>query len=390
MRKWIVGLALGLACLCGAVGTSSARAIAIAVPRPGPDRLAGTDAVLLGRVIGFEPQDVEAAANPGAAKMSYRIAIVQVNEVIRGIKPDVKQIRVGFPAPRANAPGVGGGAAGPAIQPLPFRPGRPGFGGMQLQMGQEGLFMLAKHHEGKFFLAPNYGQFVARQNNANFENEVKTVRKLAKFLDNPKAALKSKDAEDRFLAATMLVSQYRTARAFPVKQVPIDAEESKLILLALADGDWNMNRPRTGMTPNPFQVFYQLGITPKDGWTPPNARNQQEIANAMKTWLKENAGKFRIQKMVQGQPGKGGPGIGVPVRPPVRIQPLPIRPPVRIQPLPGRLPVQIQPLPAPAPQVDPAAPPQQVRPIRGGIRIRPLPAQILPVEPERRPQPIDQ
>lgn len=389
MRKWFIGLALGLACLCGAVGVSSARAIAIAVPRPGPDRLTGADVVLLGRVVGFEPQDVEATpAKNIPQKVIYRIAIVQVTEAIRGLKKGEKQIRVAFPAPQVNAPGAGV----PMIQPLPVRrPGfRPGFGGtMQLQMGQEGLFMIAKHHEGKFFLSPNYGQFVQRQNNANFDNEVKTVRKLATFLDNPKAALKAKDAEDRFLAATMLVSQYRTARAFPIEQVPIDAEESKLILLALADGNWNMNRPMGGMTPNPFQVFYQLGVTPQDGWKQPNARNQQEIADAMKTWLKENASKFRIKKMVQGEGGKGqvAPQPGVIPGRPIRIQPVPGGP-IRIQPLP----VQIQPLPAPAPQVDPAAP-QPVRPIRGGVRIQVLPAvqplPALPVAPQRRPQPID-
>ena len=40
------------------------------------------DAIFVGRVVAFEPMDVEATPANGQAKVNYRIAVVQVSESI--------------------------------------------------------------------------------------------------------------------------------------------------------------------------------------------------------------------------------------------------------------------------------------------------------------------
>src|SRR4029077_17681569 len=99
-------------------------------------------------------------------------------------KADTKMVRVGFVAQPNNAPGLNPGApqilpVQPAIQPLPGRPGfiRPNYQ-MQLQVGQDGMFALTKHQKENFYLAPVNTNYIARENNPNFDNELKTAKQL--------------------------------------------------------------------------------------------------------------------------------------------------------------------------------------------------------------------
>lgn len=309
MRRYLGSLALAL------IVPSAAFALVVA-PQPLANRMAQADTVVVGRVVGLEPQDVKAAPFAGSPQnVDYRIAIVQIKDALRGVKSGTKTIRVGFqPPPMPVNPGVGGG--------IRIRPPIRRFN-VQLQMGNEGLFLLTKHPVENFYTIPMYG-FVSSQNNANFEKEVGSIKKLTTIMAEPQKALKSKDREERYLAAAMLVTKYRTNRPAPggPKQEPIDAAESKLILKVLADdANWDAPRRFDSPTPNPTQIFYQLGITAKDGWMQPRgARNQKDITDAMRTWLRENAERYRIQRFV----GGGGTGAGVPIRP---------RPPIRIQPI---------------------------------------------------------
>ena len=82
-----------------------------------------------------------------------------------------------------------------------------------------------------------------------------------------------------------------------MKQEPIDAEESKLILKAIAGGDWTPNRFNATI-PSPFELFNQLGINQKDGYNPVNTRTQQDVGQAMQKWLDENNGKYLDQRQV--------------------------------------------------------------------------------------------
>ncbi len=312
-------------------------------------RLTQADAIVVGRVVAIEPMDVEATPAPGQAKVKYRVAVVQVSDPIYGLKKGTENVRVAFLAQPNNNLVPGGGAVQiqPAIQVLPGRGPirRPPIAfQMNLTVGQDGMFALNKHHKEDFYLAPNHGSFISRDNNPGFEGEVKTAKQLAKVMGDPVAALKSEDKGDRYNAAAILVSKYRNVsnpRGGAMKQEPIDAAESKLILKAIAGGDWTPGRFNAAI-PNPFELFNQLGVNQKDGYNPMNIRTQQDIAQAMQKWLDENGDKYRINRQVVdpnakaapaqpgGQPGQPGvvqPGRTGVARPPIQVVPLPAVPP---------------------------------------------------------------
>ena len=71
---------------------------------------------------------------------------------------------------------------------------------------------------------------------------------------------------------------------------------SRRILEALAEADWARTNPRVQYQLAPPQVFQALGLTPQDGWKPP--QNFQELPAVAKKWLKENAGTYRIKRLV--------------------------------------------------------------------------------------------
>jgi len=344
-----------------------------------PNRLTHADAIVVGRVVAIEPMDVQAAPAAGQGKVNYRVAVIQVSEAIHGVKKETQTIRVGFIAQANGGPNVvppGGGiqilpANQPAIQPFPG--GRRVFPGnvqVNLQVGQDGMFTLNKHHQENFFVVPAYNSFINRQNNPNFDNEVKTAKQLGKVMGDPVAALKADDKQDRYLAAAVLVSKYRTPlnpTGMPMKSEKINAAESKLILQAIAGGDWTAGRFNAAV-PNPYELFNQLGINQNDGYNPVNVRTQQDIAQAMQKWLDENNGKYVVSKLVVDTNAKPGqPGV---IQPGVDPVPLPnIRPGIR--PLPAiKGKVQILPAPVPqrvpVPQVDPVQP--QAVPVPPAVR----------------------
>lgn len=321
------------------------------------------DAIFAGRVVVIEPADVEATQVPGNAKVNYRIAVVQITEAIHGVTKETKQVRIGFVMqPNVNVP-PGGGIQIQPVQPG-FGPRRPFPGNFQMQLtvGQDGLFTVNKHPKENFYLSPNQQNFVNRENNPGFEGQVKTAKQLAKAMANPVASLKSEDKDERYTAASILIQKYRQPQnptGQPMKQEPIDAAESKLILQALAGGDWKVGAFNPNM-PQPFELFNQLGLQPKDGYTP-NFRTQPEMFTTMQKWLDENQGKYVIQKLVV-DPNAKAPGVQPGVVPNPGVVPLPIkpRPPIKIKP------GVIQPLPAPVPLPAPIEielPAQPVQPL---------------------------
>ena len=289
--KRFVTLGLGGFALFGLLALATpASALVIMLPQPVPLRVARADMVVLGKVTKIEDKAVSASSYPGAKnKVDYQIAVVKVDDPILNAK-GVKEVRVGFIPP----PAPGG--------PIGIRPGiRP----VTLTEDEEACLFLAKHHEADFYVMGNAGDAVKKANNPNYEKEVEEAKKAAKLIADPMVSLKSKDAEERFLTAAMLIERYRTAKPSatqPPKQEPIDAAESKLILAALRDADWTPPKPQQGRVTvmTPMNSFYRLGLTKEDNWTPP--RPQPNVpanpAEAAQAWLKENAGSYRIKKFV--------------------------------------------------------------------------------------------
>ena len=249
--------------------------------------MAVSDAVVVGKVTGFGDKLVNAKALYGDAKADYQIAIVRVEDAILGAK-DAKEIKVGF-VPQAPAP-----VPGPGPRPILRR--YPQF---TLNLDQEACLFLVKHPTEDFYVGVHYYDIINKANDPNFDKQMDEVKHAAKLLADPTAGLKVNDADDRFLTAGLLITRYKTQ---PIggtgKTEPIDAEESKLILQAMADADW---KPRAGPGSVAFQmtpqsVFFRLGLTPNDGWKQPQDFNK--TADEAKQWLKDNAGKYRIERFV--------------------------------------------------------------------------------------------
>jgi len=285
-QSWSAGLT-SLSCLTLLAAPVFARAMMIA-PAPLSQRAALADAIVVGKVTGFGDKLVSAVPPGGAAKVDYPIAVVQVADAVSGLK-DAKEIRVGFIPPQAPptpAPGPG---------PVLLVKRYPQF---NLTLDQEACLFLVKHPTEDFYVGLNYYDVVDKKA-GDFDKSLDEVKRCVKLLADPMASLKAKEADDRTLTAEMLVARYRMARGpGEPKTEDVGAEESKLILQTLADADWS---PKLVAGPGGFQMspqmsFFQLGLTEKDGWKPP--QDGKELEAAAKKWLKDNADKYRVQKFV--------------------------------------------------------------------------------------------
>ncbi|HMF14994.1 MAG TPA: hypothetical protein VKE94_21910, partial [Gemmataceae bacterium] len=221
-------------------------------------------------------------AVPGAPeKTEFQVAVIEIADAVRGAK-GLTHVRVAFPLPQA---------AGPP-RPGPLRRGPT----VSLTKGQEGCFFLQQHPEEALFLLEPVAQPLDAKSDT-YKKELAEAKRFAKLLQDPTAGLKSKDADERVLTAGLLVARYRSFRPGKTKQESIDAEQSKLILQALADADFTKPASTTGIAPQ--QTFFMLGLTDKDGWNPPPFKDfQKEFPAVVKKWLQDNAGKYRIQRIV--------------------------------------------------------------------------------------------
>jgi len=268
-RAGLTGLAIGAVVLAVRAGTIAADAL------PLPNRLATADTVVVGKITAIEDKTEMAVPFPGAKnKIEYKIAVVKISEAFRGQK-GMATLRLGFvPTPM-----------GVVINPPPFQP----------MVGMEGVFFLTKHGVGGFYLAPGGLNFL-NKNNPNFDKDVALLKRCSKMIQAPDTALKAKSPDERFLAAAMLLAQYRTRKSPNDKSEPIAAEQSKLILKALASADWT---PTTDlMKLSPRMVLFRLPLTKKDGWKPPSPNDAKAFAAYAQKWLNDHADTYRIEKFV--------------------------------------------------------------------------------------------
>lgn len=277
MRQLLLGGLVMLASLAFAAQPVRARIMA---PAPVPERVAVAECVVAGKVTAIEEKTVSVPSRPGAPdRTEYAIAVVKIDEAFVGAT-GLTHLRIGF-SPQANTR----------------------FPQLNLKAGQEACFFLKKHPAESFYVTQMYFDVLDKQTTPTFDKELAVVRQCAKLLKDPSASLKAGSADDRLFTAAMLVTRYRTpptGSAPPHKTEPIDAEQSKLILQALADADWSKASPQFRITP--LATFYRLALKPEDGWTTP--KKFQEVPDAAKKWLRENAGKYRIERFVAGSTEK--------------------------------------------------------------------------------------
>jgi hypothetical protein len=281
------------ACAALLLAAAPARALVI-LPPPIALRVAQSSTVVVGKVESIEDKTVAAKRNPNDNdKAEYQIAVVKIEAPILGAK-GITHVRVGFLPPPPVRPG--GGIRPPISNVRPF----------SLVKDQEVLLFLHPHFDGNFLTGTNSFDVVDKQGNANFEKEVAEAKTAGKLLADPTAGLKSDKQDDRYLTAAMLITQYRTKHigAPEPRTEAVDAQTSKLVLSALAEANW------AGPTPGnprlmPQSLFNQLGVTDKNGFTPPTKEvmgqkqvDYQQLPAYTQQWLKDNAGKYRIQRFV--------------------------------------------------------------------------------------------
>jgi hypothetical protein len=163
--------------------------------------------------------------------------------------------------------------------------------------GQEGCFFLTKHPEEDFYVAQAAYEFLDKSKTKAYDKKLAEIKHCAELLQNPEAGLQAKDEADHLLTAAMLIFRYRTARYVYTGKpttAPIEANQSRRILAALAEADWKEEEAPLELSP--FSLFMRLDLTPEDSWTPP-ASVPGQIA-AAKKWLRENGSTYRIQKYV--------------------------------------------------------------------------------------------
>ncbi|HKI38031.1 MAG TPA: hypothetical protein VKA46_39625 [Gemmataceae bacterium] len=286
MKRTLLVVLVAAAALSFLPAVSSAKRIAPLAIRfsPLPERVATADAVVAGKVTSFEDKTVSAEPFAGAKeKAEFQIAVIKIEDAVLGAK-GLTHVKVGTVKPPEGKPII--------------RPG--GYGPPRLTVDQEGIFFLQKHPTESFYVLQGANSVINKASNDNFDKQLARAKECAKLLADPKAGLKSKEAEDRALTASMLVIRYRTPIPGQTKTERIDAEESKSILTALAGGDWTKGNALEDL--NPQWGFNRLGLTDKDGWNwqpePGKPVGPNDFADAAKAWLKGHADSYRIERYV--------------------------------------------------------------------------------------------
>ena len=260
---------------------------------PGIERIAQADAVIVGKVVAIEPQDIDVPVAAGSATtFKFRVAVVQVGETILGNK-EAKTVRVGFvPRGERNNP-IGFGKC-PELN-------------FNLEVGKQGLMFLRMHQGGKILYGRLFHDFVSQDTDAtakppsgrppalSFAEELKKTRHICKLVESPQESLKAKDPLDRYLAAAALVMRYRTLRVANQKTELISVEETRRILDSLLAQDWKA----ASLTPTPWNCFLMLGLTEKDGWKAPAQINDiNDVRTAVQTWYRAHGQNYRIQRFI--------------------------------------------------------------------------------------------
>jgi hypothetical protein len=292
MRRF-VGLSLAaVAVVAAAAGPAPGLVMAQKAP---VQRAATADVVVVGTVTAIEKDAVEVAPFPGAPNtVAFKVAVVKIETALAGAE-GVTHLKVGFIPPPPRKPNPAPAAGGPVARRV-----RPGLQLPELKEGQQFLFFLVRHPSGRFHAMPPVSPPIDPKADDGKE-QLEAVKKAVARLADPVKGLTSDTPEVRFETAALLLAKYR---AFPdfggaVAQELLPAEQSRLILKGLTDGDWTKFTPDG---PNGLRSFYSLGLTEADGWklpkVPPGQNPNQVIKDAFVTWLAGPGQDYRIKRNV--------------------------------------------------------------------------------------------
>ncbi len=265
---------------------AAAKRVAILVVPPAV-RAVTAETVVLGKVESIEADPVEALPFPGAEeKIPYKVGVIKIQSALAGAK-GLTHIKVGVPAG-----GNGGGGRGPRLGGAP----------VSLEAGQEGCFFLVKHPTASLWIIP-MGANPILENDPEYKATLENVKKSLEIAADPAKALKAEKAADRFTAAAVLISKYRTMPegVGEVENVKVPAAQSKAIVDALlATENWNAADPVTGKSAIGLAQILALG--PNEGFQPaPFSGNNYAtyFKGEFQKWAKTMPKDFSIRQMVR-------------------------------------------------------------------------------------------
>mgnify|MGYP007059393069 CR=1 FL=1 len=260
----------------------------VAAPPSMVQRYSNADVVVVGKVTTIEKKTVKLPVFWGGSIQEHRVAVIKIEESLKGIQ-GVTHVRVGY------TPTVGGRRYRFPNQDL----GR--------QLGKKVcLFLRLPPKQTIYVMGQYYDSIVFNEKYPkNFQAQLDQIKSVAKIGNDPKKALKSKDANTRLLGVATLIAKYRLRNpgfqsSGKRKLVPIDKDESRLILKTLREADWTKSIPALGYGLTPMSRFFQLGIGTADGFKYPRGRTQERI-KAIKEWLKKNEDRYVIKRLVASQ-----------------------------------------------------------------------------------------
>ena len=245
----------------------------------------------------------------------FKVFTLKVKDVLVGDKVETITLLVG-PADPAQIP-FDDGSGRINIQPS-FR---PWLNNIQVIDGQEGVFFVTRHPSSEKYSQLVPGAIPLNALDTKYKENVAVIEKVQAVLKDPIKSLKAEKAEDRFLAAQTLVQKYR---AYPpnansgVEEVAIDADQSKLILAAILEGDFaKYDKPVQGNVAsdywenNPANLTGQLGLYPGGNGFPqfqaaPGAYNAT-FKDKLKEYLDSDIGKKYVVKSYKARSGPANP-----------------------------------------------------------------------------------
>ena len=251
------------------------------------------EVVVIGKVVDVDKVTVDATRYRGAPKdqkTTYKIATVKIEEPLIGGR-GLTQYRVGFPSEDQSS----------GFRPLPV-------GGPAPTVDQEACYFLSAHHEGNFYILDSAPLL---KKDGKYAKQLEEVKKVARRLDDPVAALKAKDLEDRFQSALTILRRYQTNRSNrPLTREPIPADENKLILELLAELPWRPKdtkpRPATDPVAPCRSVLWDLIRAHESGYRDPPRKAEEPQPDYNKLYdeatakfLKENMDKIKIKRYVK-------------------------------------------------------------------------------------------
>jgi hypothetical protein len=279
-------------------------------PMPSVGLPANVHVAVIGKVVEIEPGVIEVSPYRGAPKermIQYKVANLKIEDRVLGAS-GVTRLRVGFPADGLD-PGVLGGFA---TTPRPVATATVGYSpnlGVSLKAGTEGCFLLARHPSADFYVlaAP-----LKRPTDPGYAKEVDRLKRTALAMNDPVAALKAKNLEERFEAGLLILQQYLTPRGSNARE-PVPDEENKLLVALLTELPWlppggnrvgkdgrlAPHREALWYKINPAELGFKRPDVPKRNPGDPPVDPAKFMDEASAKFLKENGDKIRLKRFVQ-------------------------------------------------------------------------------------------